>query len=90
MILVAFHSGIQIKVPKYTATRYILITTEKTEQHGNFNLFHFQYNWMWLVNMTGKMKDSLVKFPISPNIVSWPTIISSPIENTNSLQPIDD
>ena len=33
-----------IKVPQYTTTRYILITTEATEQHGNFNLFHFQYD----------------------------------------------
>ena len=31
-----------IKVSQYTATRYILITTEATEQHGNFNSFHFQ------------------------------------------------
>ena len=29
---------------QYTATHYILITTETTEWHGNFNLFHFQYD----------------------------------------------
>ena len=44
--LVAFHPGFQIKVTQYTATRYILITTEATEQHGNFDLFHFQYDGM--------------------------------------------
>ena len=43
---VGFHPGFQIKVPQYTATRYILITTETTEQHGKFNLFHFQYGGM--------------------------------------------
>ena len=37
-----------------------------TKQHGNFNLFHFQYDWMWPVNS-----------PISPDIVCWPAIISS-------------
>ena len=30
-----------------TVTHYIvLMTTETTEQHGNFNLLHFQYDWM--------------------------------------------
>lgn len=38
-ILVAFHPGFQTKVAQYTATCYILITTETTEQHGNFNFF---------------------------------------------------
>ena len=42
-VLVAFHPGLKIKVPQYTATRYKLITTE---QRGNFNLFHFQYDRM--------------------------------------------
>ena len=44
--LVAFHPGLQIKVPQYKATRYILITTETTEHHGNFDLFYFQYDRM--------------------------------------------
>ena len=39
--MVAFPPGFQIKVLQYTVTFYILITTETTEQHGNFNLFHF-------------------------------------------------
>ena len=43
---VGFHPGFQIKVQQYTATRYILITTEKTEQRGSFNLFHCQYGGM--------------------------------------------
>ena len=33
---------------------------------------------MWRVNMTGKMKVWLVNFPISPDIVHWLAIISSP------------
>ena len=45
-VLAGFQTGFQIKVPQYTATRYILITTETTEQHGNFNLSHFQYGGM--------------------------------------------
>ena len=69
-----------IKVPQYTATRYILITTEATEQHGNFNSFHFQYDGMWPVNMTGKAKGWQVNFPVSPDIVRWPAVISSPAE----------
>ena len=40
----------------YTATRYILITTEATEQHGNFNLFPFQCDGMWPVNMPARRK----------------------------------
>ena len=50
-VLVSFHPGLQIRVPQYTATRYILITTETTEHHGNFDLFYFQCD-----RMTGKMK----------------------------------
>ena len=33
---------------------------------------------MWRVNMTGKMKGWLVNSPISPDIVHWLAIISSP------------
>ena len=32
--------------------------TEITEQQGNFNLFHFQYDWTWQVKMTGKTKGN--------------------------------
>ena len=78
MVLAAFHPGFQIKVPQYTATHYILITTETTEQHGNLNLFHFQHDRMWPVNMTGKTKGWPVNSPISPDIVRWPAVISSP------------
>ena len=55
-----------------------LATTETTEQHGNFNLFHFQNDQMWPVNMTGKTKGWPVNSQISPDIVSWPAVISSP------------
>ena len=41
-----------------------LATTETTEQHGNFNLFHFQNNQMWPVNSQ-----------ISLDIVCWPAVI---------------
>ena len=68
-VLVSFHPGLQIKVPQYTATRYILITTE---HDGNFDLFYFQYDRMWPDNMTGKMKGWPVNSPISPDIVCWP------------------
>ena len=72
-VLVSFHPGLQIRVPQYTATRYILITTETTEHHGNFDLFYFQYDRIWPDNMTGKMKGWPVNSPISPDIVRWPS-----------------
>ena len=72
-VLVSFHLGLQIKVSQYTATSYILITTETTEHHGNFDLFYFQYNRMWPDNMTGKMKGWPVNSPISSDIVRWPS-----------------
>ena len=68
-VLVAFHPGFQLKVPQYTVTHYILISTEATEQHGNFNLFHFPYDRMGRVNMTGKMKGWSVNSPSSQDIV---------------------
>ena len=33
-----------------------LHTQITNEQHGNFDLFHFQYDRMWSVNMTGETK----------------------------------
>ena len=38
----------------------------------------FQYDRLWPVNMTGKTKSWLVNSPISPDIVRWPAVISSP------------
>ena len=55
-----------------------LATTETTEPHGNFNLFHFQNDQMWPVNMTGKTKGWPVNPQISSDIVRWPAVISSP------------
>ena len=55
-----------------------LATTETTEQHGNFTLFHFQNDQMWPVNMTGKTKAWPVNSQISSDIVRWPAVISSP------------
>ena len=69
-VLVAFHPGFQLKVPQlYTVTHYILISTETTKQHGNFNLFHFLYDRMGLVNMTGKTKGWPVNSRSSQDIV---------------------
>ena len=65
---------------QYTATLYILITTETTEQQGNFNLFQFQYNQLWPVNMTSKTIGWPVTFPISLDIVCWLTVILSPAQ----------
>ena len=36
---------------------------EITEQHGNFNLFHFQYDRMWQVKTTGKTKGLTGQLP---------------------------
>ena len=55
-----------------------LATTETTEPHGSFNLFHFQNDQMWPVNMTGKTKGWPVNIQISSDIVRWPAVISSP------------
>ena len=56
--------------------------TKTTEQHGNFNLFYFQYDRMWQVKMTGKTKGWQVNSPnaISLDIVCWPAVISSPVK----------
>ena len=48
-----------------------------TDNNWN-NWFHFQYDRLWPVNMTGKTKSWLVNSPISPDIVRWPAVISSP------------
>ena len=48
-----------------------------TDNNWN-NWFHFQYDRLWPVNMTGKTKGWLVNSPISPDIVRWPAVISSP------------
>ena len=79
LVLVAFHPRFQIKVPQYTLTRYILITTVTTDQHGNFNVFHFQYNQMWPVNVTDKMEGWPFNSPISLDIARWPAVISIPV-----------
>ena len=51
--------------------------TEIIEQQGNFNLFQFQYDWMWQVKMTGKTKSWTINSPntISLDIVCWPAVI---------------
>ena len=57
--------------------------TEITEQQGNFNLFHFQYDWTWQVKMTGKTKGWPINSPnaISLDIVCWPVaVIWSPVK----------
>ena len=54
--------------------------TEITEQQGNFNLFHFQYDWTWQVKMTGKTKGWPINSPFSLDIVRWPAVISSPVK----------
>ena len=51
----------------------------------NFNLFHFQRNRMWMVNMTSKTKSWLVNSPISLDIVRWLVIILSPVFGTKVL-----
>ena len=54
--------------------------TEITELQGNFNLFHFQYDWMWQVKMTSETKGWSINSPnaISLDIARWPAVISSP------------
>ena len=51
----------------------------------NFNLFHFQWDRMWMVNMTGKTKSWPVNSPISLDIVRWLVNISSPELGTKVL-----
>ena len=59
-----------------------------TDNNWN-NWFHFQYDRLWPVNMTGKMKSWLVNSPISPDIVRWPAVISSPALEDSSCYGID-
>ena len=56
--------------------------TEITEQQGNFNLFHFQYDRTWQVKMTSKKKGWPINSPnaISLDIVCWLAVISSPVK----------
>ena len=55
---------------------------EITEQQGNFNLFHFQYDWTWQVKMTSKTTGWPINSPnaISLDIARWPAVISSPVK----------
>ena len=39
--------------------------------------FQYDPDGMWPVNVPGKMKGWPVNFPVSPDIVRWPAIISS-------------
>ena len=77
-VLVAFHPGFQIKVPQYTVTHYIMITAEITEQHRNFIYYTFNAIKSDQSNMTSKTKAGQVNSPISPDIVRWRAITSSP------------
>lgn len=52
----------------------------------NFNLLHFQWDRMWMVNMTGKTKSWPVNSPVSLDIVRWLVIIFlSPVFGTKVL-----
>lgn len=53
-------------------TCYILVTIETTKQHGNLNLFSFQCDGMWPVNMTSEPTGWPIKSQNTPNImVDW-------------------
>ena len=41
---------------------------------------------MWPVNITGKMKGWPVNSPISPDIVCWPAVISSPALDSRNMR----
>ena len=51
----------------------------------NFNLFHFQCDRMWMVNLTGKTKSWVFKSPVGLEIVHWLANISSPEFGTKVL-----
>ena len=51
----------------------------------NFNLFHFQWDLMWMVNMTGKTKSWALDSQISWDIVRWLANISSLVFGTKVL-----
>lgn len=70
----------QFYVVQYTMTCYILVTIETTKQHGNLNLFSFQCDGMWPVNMTSEPTGWPIKSQNTPNIIGWLTLISSPID----------
>ena len=64
--------------PRISDQRFAMHSDSLHTDNNWNNWFHFQYDRLWPVNMTGKTKSWLVNSPISPDIVRWPAVISSP------------
>ena len=85
MVLVAFHpAGFQINVPQYTATWYILITTETTEkrqlsnQSGHcpltahyFKLCNKFTKLAQLLSYDSRTMDTLVNVTLARVLLNW-------------------
>ena len=65
-------------LPRISDQRFAMHSDSLHTYNNWNNWFHFQYDRLWPVNMTGKTKSWLVNSPISPDIVRWPAVISSP------------
>ena len=64
--------------PRISDQRFAMHSDSLHTDNNWNNWFHFQYDRLWPVNMTGKTKSWLVNSPISPDIVRWPAVTSNP------------
>ena len=75
--------------PRISDQRFAMHSDSLHTDNNWNNWFHFQYDRLWPVNMTGKTKSWLVNSPISPDIVRWPAVISSPEINQSVVKWIE-
>ena len=73
------NNGCSCISPRISDQRFAMHSDSLHTDNNWNNWFHFQYDRLWPVNMTGKTKSWLVNSPISPDIVRWPAVISSPV-----------
>ena len=72
------NNGCSCISPRISDQRFAMHSDSLHTDNNWNNWFHFQYDRLWPVNMTGKTKSWLVNSPISPDIVGWLAVISSP------------
>ena len=86
----------------FPSPQIILISGVRTtvwdlKQHGNLNLFYFQYDWMWQVSMTSKRKgwpgqlpnqSGYCPLPLFPALF-YPVIVNVESSYNNILDTLD-
>ena len=79
------NNGCSCISPRISDQRFAMHSDSLHTDNNWNNWFHFQYDRLWPVNLTGKTKSWLVNSPISPDIVRWPAVISSPEISSRNL-----